>query len=76
MAFSFAVIIVLGLGADYLFRRMKLPGLVGMLIAGVLVGPCVLTLISPDMMAVSSDFRTHLDCRYPGVYFSKRPPGF
>jgi NhaP-type Na+/H+ or K+/H+ antiporter len=57
MAFGIAVIIVLGLSADYLFRRMKLPGLVGMLIVGVVVGPYVLGLISPEMMAVSGDFR-------------------
>ena len=57
MAFGIAVIIVLGLSADYLFRRMKLPGLVGMLIVGVIVGPYVLELISPEMMGVSADFR-------------------
>ncbi|MEN8779823.1 MAG: hypothetical protein ABF292_01850 [Desulfobacterales bacterium] len=32
MAFSIALIILLGLGGDYLFRRLKLPGLVGMLL--------------------------------------------
>ena len=57
MAFSIALIIVAGLGADYLFRRMKLPGLVGMLIAGVVVGPYIMGLISPEMMKVSGDFR-------------------
>jgi len=57
MAFGIAVIIVLGLSADYLFRRMNLPGLVGMLIAGVIVGPYALGLISPEMMSVSGDFR-------------------
>jgi NhaP-type Na+/H+ or K+/H+ antiporter len=57
MAFSIAVIIILGLSADYLFRRLKLPGLVGMLIVGVLAGPYLLKLISPEMMGVSSDFR-------------------
>ncbi|MBW1743183.1 MAG: cation:proton antiporter [Deltaproteobacteria bacterium] len=57
MAFGIAVIIVLGLSADYFFRRMKLPGLVGMLIVGVIVGPYVLELISPEMMGVSADFR-------------------
>jgi len=31
MASSLALIIILGLSADYLFRRIKLPGLVGML---------------------------------------------
>ena len=57
MAVSIALIILFGLGADYLFRRIKLPGLVGMLIAGILAGPYVLNLISPEMMTVSGDFR-------------------
>ncbi len=57
MAFSIAVIIILGLSADYLFRKMKIPGLVGMLLAGILVGPYVLGLMQPEMMVVSGDFR-------------------
>lgn len=57
MAFSLAIIILLGLGADYLFRCMRLPGLVGMLLAGILAGPYVLGLLSPGMMQVSGDFR-------------------
>ncbi len=57
MAFSLALIIIAGLGADHLFRRLSLPGLVGMLLVGVLAGPFVLDLISPEMMTVSGDFR-------------------
>ena len=57
MAFSLALIIILGLGADYLFKRLQLPGLIGMLIIGVLVGPYVLDFMSPEMMKVSGDFR-------------------
>ncbi|MFO8048946.1 MAG: cation:proton antiporter [Desulfosudaceae bacterium] len=57
MDISIALIIVLGLGADYLFRKVKMPGLVGMLIVGVLCGPYVLDLISPEMMEVSGDLR-------------------
>lgn len=57
MASSISLIIVLGLLADYAFRRMKLPGLVGMLIAGILCGPYVLNLMAPEMMSVSADFR-------------------
>lgn len=57
MAISLAFIIILGLAADYLFRRLKLPGLVGMLLVGMLVGPHVLGLLRPEMMAVSADFR-------------------
>jgi len=57
MAVSLALIIILGLSADYLFKKMKLPGLIGMLIVGVLVGPYVLGMMSPEMMEVSADFR-------------------
>jgi NhaP-type Na+/H+ or K+/H+ antiporter len=57
LAFSIGLIILAGLAADYLFKRMRLPGLVGMLIAGILVGPNALRLVSPEMMAVSGDFR-------------------
>ncbi|NLI83762.1 MAG: sodium:proton antiporter [Deltaproteobacteria bacterium] len=57
MAWSLALIIILGLAADQIFRRMKLPGLLGMLIVGVLCGPYVLDLIAPEMMTVSGDFR-------------------
>ncbi len=39
MAFSIALIIIVGLGGDYLFKRLQLPGLIGMLIVGVLAGP-------------------------------------
>ncbi|MGB9499982.1 MAG: cation:proton antiporter [Dissulfuribacterales bacterium] len=57
MAISLAVIIILGLAADYLFRKMKVPGLVGMLVVGIISGPYVLSLMRPDMMHVSADFR-------------------
>ena len=57
MAFCLALIIILGLGADYLFKWIRLPGLIGMLIVGVIVGPYVLDLMYPEMMSVSGDFR-------------------
>ena len=57
MALSLAFIVLAGLMADALFRRMRLPGLVGMLMVGVLVGPHLLDILRPDMMAVSGDFR-------------------
>jgi len=57
MAISVAFIILFGLLGDYLFRRMKLPGLVGMLLVGIVIGPHLLNLISPAMMTVSGDFR-------------------
>jgi solute carrier family 9B (sodium/hydrogen exchanger), member 1/2 len=57
LAISIAFIIVLGLLGDYLFRKMKLPGLLGMLIVGILIGPYVLNILRPEIMNVSGDFR-------------------
>jgi solute carrier family 9B (sodium/hydrogen exchanger), member 1/2 len=57
MAISIALIILLGLSGDYLFRHLKLPGLVGMLLVGIFIGPYVLNLMAPEMMTVSGDFR-------------------
>lgn len=57
MALSLALIIILGMLSDHLFTRIRLPGLVGMLLVGVLLGPYVFDIMDPDLMAVSSDFR-------------------
>ena len=57
MAVSLALIVIVGMLADAVFRRAKLPGLVGMLLTGVLVGPYALDLLAPDMLTVSADFR-------------------
>ena len=57
MALSLALIILLGLSADYAARRLKIPGLVGMLLVGCACGPYVLNLLSPEMLKVSGDFR-------------------
>lgn len=57
MAISLALVIVFGLSADYLFRRFRLPGLVGMLVVGILIGPFFLGLLSPEIQRVSSDLR-------------------
>ena len=57
MAISLAIIVVCGLAADAVFRKLKLPGLVGMLLVGVLAGPYLGDLLAPDMMHASADFR-------------------
>ena len=57
MAASLAIISLLGLAAHFLFSKMKLPGLLGMLSVGILLGPYVLHQIAPELLAVSADFR-------------------
>ncbi len=57
MAFSIAEMILLGLLADWLFRKMRMPGLLGMLLLGVLFGPYVLDWMEPGFLETSSDLR-------------------
>ncbi len=57
MAVGLAELVILGLLADWIFRKLGMPGLVGMLLLGVGLGPYVLGVLSPDLMHVSSDLR-------------------
>jgi len=55
---ALSAITLLGLFFDFLFKRMKLPGLLGMLLLGILMGPNILNVIDENIMRVSSDLRT------------------
>ena len=57
MAISLAFIVIFGLIADYLFRKIRLPGLLGMLFVGILCGPYVFDIIQPELLRVSADLR-------------------
>ncbi|MCK8059512.1 MULTISPECIES: sodium:proton antiporter [unclassified Fusibacter] len=57
MATSLALILLLGMTANYLFSKFKLPGLLGMLLIGVALGPFGLDLLDESLMMVSSEFR-------------------
>jgi NhaP-type Na+/H+ or K+/H+ antiporter len=58
MAVSLAEIIILCLIADWIFKKLKMPGLIGMLIVGVVLGPSVLNLINPSLLSIGTDLRT------------------
>jgi len=58
MALSIAIIIFFGMISNYLFQKIKLPGLLGMLIVGVIVGPYGLNLLDQSILDISSDLRT------------------
>lgn len=57
MIYSLAIMTVLGLVVNALFNRIKLPGLLGMLLLGILLGPYGLDILSPDLLRVSDDLR-------------------
>ncbi|MDR7869753.1 MAG: cation:proton antiporter [Tissierellaceae bacterium] len=58
MAASLAVILLLGLPSKKIFEKLKLPGLLGMLILGVLIGPHGFNLIQQEMLLISADLRS------------------
>ncbi|MCG4586450.1 cation:proton antiporter, partial [Anaerosalibacter bizertensis] len=57
MAKSLAIILLLGLPANRFFENMRMPGLLGMLILGIIIGPYGLNWIRPEMINISSDLR-------------------
>lgn len=57
MLTSLAYIFLLGLSLGYIFNKLRLPALLGMLITGIVLGPYVLNLISPSLLNISVELR-------------------
>ena len=57
MALSLALITLLGLLAGTIFTRLKLPGFLGMIILGIVIGPHFLNLIDQNLLKISEDLR-------------------
>ena len=57
MAFGIAELVILGLLADWLVRKIGLPGLVGLLLLGVIMGPHVSGALNADTREVAADLR-------------------
>ena len=58
MALSLALVIFLGLLANFIFSKFKLPGFIGMIILGIIMGPFGLNLLNKDLLEISGDLRT------------------
>lgn len=57
MVTSLALIFLAGLAAAALCRRAGLPRIIGMLLAGAVLGPFALDALDPSLLAVSADLR-------------------
>lgn len=57
MLTSLALIFLAGLVLASIFHKVKLPRIVGMLLAGILMGPYVLDLLDPSILGISADLR-------------------
>lgn len=57
MLVSLALMLLLGFSLSGLFKRFNLPGLIGMMIAGMILGPHSFNLISPSILSISTELR-------------------
>lgn len=58
MLTSFALIFISGIVLGGLAKKLALPALIGMIFAGVLIGPHALDLLDDSLLSISSDLRT------------------
>ena len=57
MLTSIALILLLGLGAGWLFSKMKLPSLLGMMLVGILISPHCFNLVDDTILMISGEIR-------------------
>lgn len=57
MLCSLAIIFLVGMSAAAIFQALKLPRIIGMLGAGIVVGPYVLDLLDPSILGISAELR-------------------
>ncbi len=57
MLLSLALVFLCGMGLGWLFDRLKLPGLLGMLFTGILLGPYVFDLLDGSILGISAELR-------------------
>lgn len=57
MLLSIALILLVGMFMSWICQKIKLPGLLGMLATGVVLGPYVLNLLDGSILGISSELR-------------------
>jgi NhaP-type Na+/H+ or K+/H+ antiporter len=57
MIYGLAEIILIGFIIDWILTKFKIPGLTGLLFAGMIIGPYSLNLIAPEINLISTDLR-------------------
>ena len=57
MLTSVAIILLLGYVSGWLFSKMKLPSLIGMILLGICIGPYALNVLDSSLLEISSSIR-------------------
>lgn len=57
MLLSISLILIVGMSMAWLCQRLRLPGLMGMLATGMILGPYALDLLDADILGISEELR-------------------
>ena len=57
MILSIGIILILGFIIGWLLNKIKIPGLVGMILIGIIIGPSVLNIIDKSVLDISRELR-------------------
>ncbi|MFI3321768.1 MAG: cation:proton antiporter [Rikenellaceae bacterium] len=57
MLISLAYLFILGIILAEICEKLRIPSLIGMLLAGILLGPYMLNLLSPELLSISLELR-------------------
>lgn len=57
MLLSISLILLVGMSMSWIYRKIKLPGLLGMLVTGIVLGPYMLDLLDESILGISSELR-------------------
>ncbi|MCA9766538.1 MAG: cation:proton antiporter [Carnobacterium sp.] len=57
MLLSIALILIVGFIFSSIFSRLRLPGLLGLILTGIILGPYGLDLLDPKILSISADIR-------------------
>ena len=74
MLISLSYIFLAGMFLSWLCKKMRLPGLLGMIFTGILLGPYCLGLIDSSLLNISSELRKiacELSNRIEKIYSEK-----
>lgn len=57
MLLSLALIFLMAMSLNAILTKLKIPGLLGMIFTGIVLGPYALDIIAPEILSISADLR-------------------
>lgn len=70
MLLSISLILLVGMSMSWICRKIKLPGLLGMLVTGIVLGPYMLDLLDESILAYRQNYG-----KLPDHYSDQSGPG-